>query len=237
MSLSNAYDNRLATHYRAYRPPLHTWILERALPGGSRFANGADIGCGTGYSSLALARYCQQVVGIEPSQAMLDQTKPHPNITYLRGSAEDIPLADHSVDIITYAGTLFYTDIHRAAQSLHRVRRTPAVVIVYDFSVIFEPFIAAHKLVIQPENTPYNHYYNFAGVAGFPEETATVERIGFNVRPAELAHLLLSEEHLYKAYVARYNDHEPYDQLKNELLQTHTNVKVEADIFYTTYLL
>src|SRR5690625_1897326 len=160
MSLSHAYNDRLAEHYSAYRPPLHAKILERILPAKARFAKGADIGCGTGYSSIALANYCDHVVGIEPSQAMLDQAKPQRDISYLLGSAEDIPLADNSVDIITYAGTLFYTDVRRAAQSLCRIQRTPALVIVYDFSVIFEPFIDAHKLVIEPQNTSYNHYYN-----------------------------------------------------------------------------
>ena len=223
MNLSHAYDDRLAEHYSAYRPPLHAKILERILPANARFIQGADMGCGTGYSSTALANYCDHVVGIEPSQAMLDQAKPQANITYLRGSAENIPLADHSADIITYAGALFYTDTDCAAQELRRIQRTPALVIVYDFSVIFEPFIAAHQLVIEPENTPYNHYYNFAGAAGFPDKAATVERLHFTVQPSQLAHLLLSEEHLYKAYIARYNHHEPYHLLKKELLTTQNS--------------
>ena len=67
----------------------------------------ADVGSGTGRSSLALARTARQVIGIEYEPAMLRQArqqavgKEASRVTYLSGDALTIPLADHSVDIIT----------------------------------------------------------------------------------------------------------------------------------------
>src|SRR5690625_4484968 len=67
------YDANAAAHYAAYRPPLHAMILGRVLTGNASFDIGLDIGCGTGYSAVALAKYCKFVYGIDPSPSMLNR--------------------------------------------------------------------------------------------------------------------------------------------------------------------
>jgi len=63
-----------------------------------------DLGCGTGRFSKALAdQFNASVTGIDPSKKMLDQAKlkhADSEITFLRASAEDIPLEDSSVDLV-----------------------------------------------------------------------------------------------------------------------------------------
>ncbi|MEW5870765.1 MAG: class I SAM-dependent methyltransferase [Chloroflexota bacterium] len=67
----------------------------------------ADIGAGTGSSSLALARTARQVIGIEYEAAMLHQARQQASgeaasrLIYLSGDALAIPLADDSVDMVT----------------------------------------------------------------------------------------------------------------------------------------
>mgnify|MGYP001489720765 FL=1 len=67
----------------------------------------ADVGAGTGRSSLALARSARHVIGIEYEPAMLQQARQKAfgddatRLTYLSGDARAIPLADNSVDIVT----------------------------------------------------------------------------------------------------------------------------------------
>ncbi len=67
----------------------------------------ADVGAGTGKSSLALARSARQVIGIEYEPAMLRQARQKAfgdeaaRLIYLSGDARAIPLADHSVDVVT----------------------------------------------------------------------------------------------------------------------------------------
>jgi malonyl-CoA O-methyltransferase len=61
-----------------------------------------DVGSGTGYFSLPLARQpgCR-VLSLDLAQGMLDyarNTRPHPDIDYLCADAEQLPLADTSVD-------------------------------------------------------------------------------------------------------------------------------------------
>jgi len=52
------------------------------------FRVGLDAGCGTGHSAVALAKYCERVFGLDPSQSMLDVAQRHPKIAYLKGSGD-----------------------------------------------------------------------------------------------------------------------------------------------------
>ena len=61
--MSEEYDEAIAYHYDAYRPPLAEVILSQVLGEDERFQDRLDIGCGTGYSAIALAKYCSQVYG------------------------------------------------------------------------------------------------------------------------------------------------------------------------------
>jgi ubiquinone/menaquinone biosynthesis C-methylase UbiE len=67
----------------------------------------ADVGAGTGSSSLALARSAQEVIGIEHETAMLRQAQQKArdvkmaHVLFLRGDALTLPLADNSVDLVT----------------------------------------------------------------------------------------------------------------------------------------
>lgn len=67
----------------------------------------ADVGAGTGSSSLALAHYAAKVIGIEREAAMLQKAQEKVQgsgagrVTFLSGDAMALPLADNSVDWVT----------------------------------------------------------------------------------------------------------------------------------------
>ncbi|MEM7384609.1 MAG: class I SAM-dependent methyltransferase, partial [Verrucomicrobiota bacterium] len=108
--MTEEYHDAVARHYAAYRPPLHRLILQRQLEGRDRFRSGLDLGCGTGYSAVALTEFCDEVVGLDISRSMLDSASPHPQITYVEGRGDDLQrFPDGTFDIITFAGSLFYT--------------------------------------------------------------------------------------------------------------------------------
>ena len=116
MSRPESIENRWDILYRDYpevyeafsNTPYHPTIYEQ-LPGiidlsGKRIA---DVGAGTGSSSLALARFARQVIGIEREAAMLRQAREKlrgtevQHVTFLSGDALALPLADNSVDLVT----------------------------------------------------------------------------------------------------------------------------------------
>ena len=104
--MTEQYDEAVAAHYAAYRPPLHQLILQRSGIGTEQFSVGLDVGCGTGRSSAALVDFCEHVYAMDPSQSMIDAAVPHQAITYIKGSGERMPIVDQSIDIVTFAQSL-----------------------------------------------------------------------------------------------------------------------------------
>jgi ubiquinone/menaquinone biosynthesis C-methylase UbiE len=116
MSRPESIENRWDILYRDYpevyeafsNTPYHPTVYEQLA--GIIDLRGkciADVGAGTGNSSLALARSARQVIGIEREAAMLRQAREKARGTgvqqvfFLRGDALALPLADDSVDLVT----------------------------------------------------------------------------------------------------------------------------------------
>lgn len=123
------YNGRMGSVYVAGRgmPPAEvrrwtaafgTYLPER------RPLDVLDLGSGTGRLSPGLAAEFQgQVYGVEPSDRMRASAEqaPHPGVTYLPGSAEEIPLPEASVDAV-----LMFLSFHHfpdQLQGLREVRR------------------------------------------------------------------------------------------------------------------
>jgi ubiquinone/menaquinone biosynthesis C-methylase UbiE len=90
-----------------------------------------DLGCGTGRFSEALAAYFDaEVVGIDPSNKMLDQARRKlrdRRVRYQLGRGEAIPLANDSVDLIFMSMTFHhFDDPVRVARECRRVLRDGA---------------------------------------------------------------------------------------------------------------
>jgi len=134
-------------------------------------------------------------------------------------------------------GSLFYADKQLTAAELKRVAKPNAQALIYDFAVVFEPFIKSHQLVLDNQGNDYDHYCNLAGTEGFSSDPATTERISFPVTAKQLMHLLLSEAALYQAYKKRYKNNSLEVRLLQDLEQSNTHYEVQADIFYSQYTL
>ncbi len=89
-----------------------------------------DVGCGTGVPTFKLAEYAGSVIGVEPEKSMRDvavsyaRERAITNVEFLDGRAEDLPLPDHSVDMVTAITlqTLHNEDnIRRFVQEAERV--------------------------------------------------------------------------------------------------------------------
>jgi ubiquinone/menaquinone biosynthesis C-methylase UbiE len=87
-----------------------------------------DLGCGTGrFSELLAQRFGGQVIGIDPSERMLQQArrKPNPgNISYWIASAEALPLWDDRADLVFMSMVYHhFGSPGAAARECHRVLR------------------------------------------------------------------------------------------------------------------
>lgn len=87
-----------------------------------------DLGCGTGRFTQALARrFHAQVVGIDPSEKMLERAREKledPRVRYEVGRAEALPLASGAVDMIFMSMSFHhFADRNAAARECRRVLR------------------------------------------------------------------------------------------------------------------
>jgi len=192
------YNEQVAYHYSAYRPPLHQRILQEVL-GGMRFQCGLDLGCGTGRSTMALKSYCDEVCGVEPSPEMLAHAKPQPGVTFLTGSAEQIPCRPDSFDVITMAGCLFYADRPSTAVEVARVGRSDALVVVYDFEIEVGRLMEKLCPGWVPPSSDYDHAVRFHEPEFLKVSDARRVEADMAFRSLEMVHLLFSDHQRFVA--------------------------------------
>jgi SAM-dependent methyltransferase len=133
--MTSVYDSeRLAAGYAFDRPPVHAQILKSArLDGRARRA--LDVGCGAGVSTAALAPLTERVVGVEPVVTMLAHRRQvAPEAGFVTGSAEELPFAARSFDLVAAAGSLNYADLPSALAEVARVLTPDGTFLLYDFS-------------------------------------------------------------------------------------------------------
>ena len=104
----------------------------------------ADIGAGTGNYTSALADHGYSLRAVEPSSVMRAQAVPHPNVQWLAGNAEAIPLGDGEVDaVISTLAIHHFSDLRQALREMDRVAGVgPLVLFTFDYTVIEKPWQA-----------------------------------------------------------------------------------------------
>jgi ubiquinone/menaquinone biosynthesis C-methylase UbiE len=103
--------------------------------GNQRVKRILDLGCGTGRFSEGLAAHFDaEVIGIDPSEKMLDQARTKlrdRRVRYLPGYGEAIPLRNDSVDLIFMSMCFHHFEDHMlAARECRRVLRVGAVALL-----------------------------------------------------------------------------------------------------------
>jgi ubiquinone/menaquinone biosynthesis C-methylase UbiE len=193
------YDAITALHYSAYRPPLHSVILERALRENKRRKTGLDIGCGTGHSAQELTQFCNHVVGLDPSVSMLSRTRKHERVDYVNSPGEQIPFADRSVDVVTLAGSLNYIERTSLVNELLRICNADAEIVVYDFLVDLTYFEELLGIRLKNSSLDYDYRTNLSEHSSFDEIANVEDEISSTASPLEIAHLLLSSKERHYA--------------------------------------
>ncbi len=234
------YDGITAFHYSAYRPQLHHQILTRCLGQEVSFVSGLDIGSGTGQSSLALTNFCNEVVGIEPSQEMLSKALIHPKVTYRSYDKHTIASEDNIFNIVTLAGSLWYAKSQQLLDEICRVGKNKGLVIPYDFDMLLTDILTLLGYKANDNNSSaYNHQENFSGLNTNQIEwiEAINEQIEFNISIQNLGHLILSEKENYLFFAENYGKEDLFSKVVKELskLTQTENMSVSANLFATKY--
>ena len=100
-----------------------------------------DSGCGNGSFTerVSLTQHPLSVVGVDPAPAQLDYARKRPTlgkVRLLQGDAQELPVADASVDAAVMALVLFFLpEPARGVQELMRVVRSGGIVAAYHWDL------------------------------------------------------------------------------------------------------
>lgn len=115
-----------ADDYARFRPDYPEEAISEILkglgtPGGLTVV---DVGAGTGISSRRLADRACRVIAVEPNEAMRAAANPHPLVDFVDASAEKIPVADESVDLVTCFQAFHWFRPDAALREFSRILKT-----------------------------------------------------------------------------------------------------------------
>ncbi|WP_311245014.1 class I SAM-dependent methyltransferase [Microbacterium sp. WCS2018Hpa-23] len=111
---------RIGADYDRYRPGFPQASADLIVPTPVRAA--LDLGAGTGKFTELLEGRAEHVIAVEPSSAMLDVLRAKlPTAEAMQGSAEQIPVGDGGVDVVTVAQAFHWFDREAACAEIARV--------------------------------------------------------------------------------------------------------------------
>ena len=123
------------------RPPSVLLELLPLLAGGGRPRLVVDLGSGTGLSTRSWADVADEVVGVEPNEAMrrfAEQTALE-NVRYVEGSSYATGLPDGAADIVTAAQSLQWMRPKDLFAEVKRILRIGGVFCAYNYFVLQTP--------------------------------------------------------------------------------------------------
>ncbi len=128
---------RVAEGYATHRPYYHALVMDKVrqqLGIKGKYDRALDVGCGTGLSTIALKELVNHITGIDGSKEMIAVANKERDefITYRHASAEKLPFADQSFNMITVCGAINWIDRTRFFPEAKRVLQKQGWVILYD---------------------------------------------------------------------------------------------------------
>jgi ubiquinone/menaquinone biosynthesis C-methylase UbiE len=220
-----------------YAPEAVSWVCERLGIGRGRTI--LDLAAGTGKLTRDLVPTGARVIAVEP----LDEMRAHleravPEAESLAGTAEEIPLADGSVDAIVCAQAFHWFDPERALPEIRRVLRPGAgLALIYNSRDLEDPIQKRLDEMLEPyRGTAARHW-----VKAHEDVLAATPLFGdveYRVWPHEQAVSLdgLVEAAASRSYVASLDDeprHEILDRIRGGFAVEHEPIVLRyvAEVF------
>lgn len=112
--------------YERVRPGYPAEAVRWLVPPDARVV--VDVGAGTGKFTRQLTAPGRRLIAVEPSRRMLEQLRSaQPSVDARLGPAERLPVADGSVDAVTFAQSWHWTEHAAASREAGRVLRPGGV--------------------------------------------------------------------------------------------------------------
>ncbi|XP_072016652.1 putative methyltransferase DDB_G0268948 [Amphiura filiformis] len=146
-----------ATVYTKYRPKADPKVLETVIKylkekKQTPLNVAVDVACGSGQSTVGLAPYFKKVIGYDISAAQINEGRrvnTLRNIEYATADAENIPLPDKSVDLVTCSQAVHWFNFDAFFREVDRILTPNGVLAVYsrgDYVLVHEDADVAKEL-------------------------------------------------------------------------------------------
>jgi SAM-dependent methyltransferase len=127
------YDDSLPAHVVDHYLRKRTRFVLEHCPRGRAL----DVGCGTGALAARLARAGYDVVGVDPSDGMLEILRAKaPEVDAVRGSGTSLPFAEDSFDLVLSVATMHHIagadEVGRTVSEMVRVARPSGHILIWD---------------------------------------------------------------------------------------------------------
>lgn len=133
------YFSSKSNDYANYRPHYPRSLAEDLAKLCSVKNTALDCGCGSGQLSVLLADYFDHVIATDASSKQIESAEHHPKINYKVAPAEEIPLPDHSIDIVTIAQAAHWIDLKKFYAEVKRVLKPDGVLALVSYqNAVFE---------------------------------------------------------------------------------------------------
>lgn len=176
---------RVAKDYSLYRAEFPLSFFDELATKGVVHPNllAVDVGTGTGTIARGLTRQGCLVIGIDPSQALLDQARKLDRdagltIEYRVGTAEATGLTDDAVDVVSAGQCWHWFDRRAAAMEARRILRPGGAIVICYFDWLPLP----GSVVEATEALILRHNARWPGAGGLgihPEIAADISVAGF----------------------------------------------------------
>jgi ubiquinone/menaquinone biosynthesis C-methylase UbiE len=93
-----------------------------------------DIGGNTGKVTEAYSNNCKEIIVLEPKRSIVEYGRSHkPNIKFIEGGAENIPLSDEYFDkVVASASFHHFSDQDKALEEMKRVLKSDGKIIILE---------------------------------------------------------------------------------------------------------
>jgi SAM-dependent methyltransferase len=208
----------VADVYERGRPSYPAEAIDWLVP--ARAQRVADVGAGTGKLTRQLRDRGLDVIAVEPSAGMREQLRRAvPGVPVVGGTAEQIPLADGSVDLVLVAQAWHWVDAARAVPEVARVLAPGGRLgLLWNRRAEDEPWVAELSTIIGSRGTPgYGRHFPEIGPPFASVERRSVDWV-HRLSRAEMTDWVASRSYVITLPDARR--HAVLGQVR-DLLRTH----------------
>ena len=127
------YFSKLAQTYVQYRPkyPEDIYSYLASIAPGHSLA--WDCGTGNGQAAIGLAKYFDKVYATDASAEQISHAIRHPNVEYRVEPAEQVSLADSSVDLVTVAVAIHWFNFDEFSREVKRVLKPTGILAAWTY--------------------------------------------------------------------------------------------------------